>query len=392
MVIGIGIFGFLNKITQRTVDREPLLIGGINENYKPPKFNPKKSITYHKSYDELKEELLYAKIKIPDNDGGHKTIRVIRDKQTLIEIVSEFDKLKATVPTERYPNRLESEFFVLTMWREGRSVSFVILKSNNQFYYEQAHLLKRKMPEKLIELLGFKINNTYINPEEIEWVTMQGGLHITTKVLFQGNAKDKINKIVSLINNGTNKQPSTQEEIGVTHSKARPIYIAIKLKDGSKVNIYPSYKTTSFENGGWSAMPRDDRFVLNFERDEKDEYFTLLSKEVPLYMRKGGWQQDMPTVKPFTVSPIEVKAGEKVTLSGDGWTDKEITLYIEKTHDERYMIAKVKPVFGAWKWEGRLGKKIKTYEDKEVTLVKGQYMFNVIGELGGIGTGVLQID
>ena len=120
---------------------------------------------------------------------------------------------------------------------------------------------------------------SYIDLGEVEWVTMQGGLHITTKVLFPANAKDKISRIVDLINKGTGKKAATKEEINGLHSKARPINIDLKMKNGTEVFIQPSYKITSWKNG-WSASPRNDRFVLNTMEKGKDMYYTVFSKDV----------------------------------------------------------------------------------------------------------------
>lgn len=197
----------------------------------------------------------------------------------------------------------------------------------------------------------------YINPNDVEWMTMQGGLRITTKVLFPENSPDKIKRITGLINESTIKMDSTEEEIGGINSRARPVGIAIKMKDGTKILIWPSYKITTWEKG-WSAAARDDRFVLSTEKDGKKEYHTVLSKDVAAYLRKG-WQEDMPRVSQFTVSPNSGKPGDKVTIAGDGCTEKEVRIYIAKDNKEEYLIDRVKPVFGAWKLEFAMGPVLK---------------------------------
>ncbi|MHB9095978.1 MAG: hypothetical protein ACYC21_15030, partial [Eubacteriales bacterium] len=159
-----------------------------------------------------------------------------------------------------------------------------------------------------------------VDPQQVEWLTMQGGLHITTKVIFAGKDSDKISNITNLINNGSNKTPSSQEEIRGINSRARPIGIEFKMKDGKTIFVWPSYKITTWKNG-WSAGPRNDRFVLNIQRDSNEEYYTLISKDVPNYLR-SGWRMDMPSVNPIAASPQVSKKGDKVVVAGDGCTSE----------------------------------------------------------------------
>jgi len=83
-------------------------------------------------------------------------------------------------------------------------------------------------------------------------------------------------------------------EVGVIHSKARPVGIYIQLKNGNKVYIWPSYTTKTFKDG-WSAAPVEDKFVLNIEDNGQDKYYTILSGDVAKYLREG-WKDDMPMV------------------------------------------------------------------------------------------------
>ena len=135
-------------------------IGTGGKNYRPPQYNEQNSITYKKSYSFLSKELLYARIIRVTNEGDkqtQQTVCLIKDKQYLIEIVREFDKLKSTPIKNEYnfdPVKLTP--YVVTMWREGTSVSYVISEFNSDFYYRQGPTFPlRKMPEKLVELLGF---------------------------------------------------------------------------------------------------------------------------------------------------------------------------------------------------------------------------------------------
>jgi hypothetical protein len=131
--------------------------GASIKDYKPPKYNEGKSITYKKSYDALSEELLYARIIIFQNGSAKETVRLIKDQQNLIQIVREFDKLKSTMPKEEYKLDADKEVnYVVTMWREGTSVSYVISEFNSVFYYRELPIYPLKhMPKKLVELLGF---------------------------------------------------------------------------------------------------------------------------------------------------------------------------------------------------------------------------------------------
>lgn len=118
---------------------------------------------------------------------------------------------------------------------------------------------------------------------------MQGGLHIHTKALFKGHDDEKISKIVALVNAGTGKTASTDTEINVINSKARPIGIHFELRDGSKIYAWTDYTTKSFKDG-WSATKVDDRFVLQVQEDGIDKYYTIFSKDVAKYL-KGGWKR-----------------------------------------------------------------------------------------------------
>ena len=134
---------------------------GSNGNYKLPKYNENKSITYKKSYDALSKELLYARIVIFQNGSKKETICLIKDQKNLIQIVREFDKLKATMPIEEHElDRDKVVPYVVTMWREGTSVSYVIEQFDTEFYYhERPTTPLRPMPNKLVKLLGLNVKN-----------------------------------------------------------------------------------------------------------------------------------------------------------------------------------------------------------------------------------------
>lgn len=107
--------------------------------YTPPQYNPNKSITYKKPYADLQDELLYARITLGDDSTSRKTINLIKDKKRLVQIVQEFDKLKSSMPQEELfltdPEKLTC--YVVTIWREGTSVSYVIIEYQSDFFIEK---------------------------------------------------------------------------------------------------------------------------------------------------------------------------------------------------------------------------------------------------------------
>jgi len=135
--------------------------GEMDKKYIPPKYNPNKSITYNKPYSQLKDELLYARIAKVNISTGRQTVNLIKDKERLVQIVQEFDKLKSSMPQKQcHFDPKKSTHYVVTMWREGISVSYVILEYQWNFYYRERPILgTRKMPEKLVELLWRQISN-----------------------------------------------------------------------------------------------------------------------------------------------------------------------------------------------------------------------------------------
>ncbi len=119
-------------------------------------YDSNQSITYRKAYSALEDELLYVRIIKGDDSTGRKTIAVIRDKQQLIEIVREFDKLKAALPEnkERRMRDHASEPMAAVMWREGKSVTYSIEQVDSRLYYwEGPRIQLKEIPESLIELL-----------------------------------------------------------------------------------------------------------------------------------------------------------------------------------------------------------------------------------------------
>ena len=157
LITGYGMVTNFQKAAKPAIPDITYNLGDSNGDYNLPKYNENKSITYKKSYDALSEELLYARIIIFHKGSAKGTVRLIKDQKNLIQIVREFDKLKSTMPEEEYKLDADKKVnYVVTMWREGTSVSYVISEFNSEFYYLEGPTLPLKhMPEKLVERLGF---------------------------------------------------------------------------------------------------------------------------------------------------------------------------------------------------------------------------------------------
>ncbi len=195
---------------------------------------------------------------------------------------------------------------------------------------------------------------TFVNPSDIEYVTVQGGLHIHTKALFPGHDDEKISKIAATINAGTGKTASSDTEINIINSEARPIGTCFGLKDGSKIYAWTDYAVNSSKDGCFTL---DDRFVLNVRKDSGDDYYTIFSRNVAKYL-KEGWRDDMPIVKEVEVKSessadgnnVVIRNGGKAIVTGDGCIAKEVTIHIMRNGNpkELYTIGKVTPQYGRW--------------------------------------------
>lgn len=230
-------------------------------------------------------------------------------------------------------------------------------------------------------------DSQYIDARNIEWVTMQGGKRINTKVLFTGNDDDKIAGIIRLINSASNMREATNKEFGPINSMIRPIGISIKMKDGNMVYVWPTYDVTSDDGDSMTATVRRDSFVLQYSNAGTDSYLTFDSKEVVSYL-SGEWENVMPVVEEFNVYSDAFSKGEEnhvirkgdiITVKGDGCTEKQVIIYIFKNgnDNEKYALARVEPILGKWQWEGVISRTVRTIEDKEVTLEDGIYSIEV---------------
>ncbi|MEW6173328.1 MAG: hypothetical protein AB1510_09740 [Bacillota bacterium] len=113
------------------------------------------SVTYRKPYEMLRNELLYARVIVIGNQVK-TTKTLIRDKDQLVAVVKGFDRLiVAKNGVFRSSLGRVKQSYVVTMWRRSGSVSYVVLKFENGYYYQERRgtPLKR-LPPDLIKALG----------------------------------------------------------------------------------------------------------------------------------------------------------------------------------------------------------------------------------------------
>ncbi|HHW41711.1 MAG TPA: hypothetical protein GXX19_11315 [Syntrophomonadaceae bacterium] len=131
------------------------------------------SLTYKMPYQELEQELLYARI-IRYSADGRETTALLRDKGQLVAIVREFDRLKEEKGFRSPLGRPLEESVVVTMWRRGSSVSYVIRAFPDGYFYQERSMggladdgkrqepcLKRLTPV-LVRLLGLSTNPNFL--------------------------------------------------------------------------------------------------------------------------------------------------------------------------------------------------------------------------------------
>lgn len=238
------------------------------------------------------------------------------------------------------------------------------------------------------------VENKYINPNEVEWITVEGGLPnpLKPKALFAETDFDKIKKITNIINSAVNKRNSTADEMAsLSYSMISPPTVVIKMKNVSKISFWLPYEVVKtklkhglkIEGHGYN----DGRFVMILEKFPQNEYYTVYSKDVVGYI-KSGWQKDMPVKEvSFTATPKDksLKAGETIVFSGNGCTEKEVKICLQGNGKEKYLIAKVYPKLGKWKWAWTVQKNFTTLDGKEVILKKQKYSLIAEGEVMLLG-------
>jgi hypothetical protein len=226
-----------------------------------------------------------------------------------------------------------------------------------------------------------QLSKQQIAVKDVEWIkTNGGGPSARSKVLFPEKDSDTIRKMVDMLNSA-NKQEPTADDLRPA-IRGNPSVLTIKLKDNRSINIKHIY-TYSQDNGRKAV---DDRVLLGFDDNVQE---TAVSPNI-----SNTLFGSVPMLaQPISVTPSSIKPGQKIVISGDGSTKKEILIYVADFSqiDWKYLLAKVPTSFGAWKWEGTInGREIKTYDGQEIKLVKDHYSFDV--EDGVSMTGIGDID
>lgn len=239
----------------------------------------------------------------------------------------------------------------------------------------------------LLLLIFFNIKIEVINPfgnvkdTDVAYVTKTGGLPSDNcwTVLYPQKDSNKIMKIIDLINSSTSIREATKEDL---ERQGYPVDIIIKMKDGREFQLESAMKVTSTKvNNGMEIIGTNykDRFILSFRNNGKTKYYTLFSNEAAEYIL-GTSDIDFPRVPIFSINPANLKLGDKVSITGEGCTEIEVNICLTNGNDadkEEYIIGKVKPVFGSWKWEGIIEKNMKTYDGKDISLINKKLFIEI---------------
>lgn len=151
----------------KTSDKNPLVqVGRINAMPEVVKYNPKKSIMFNEEYDHIRNELMFARIEKLSGKGW-VNVREITDKDLIIEIVREMDKMRSKKPeivklNDEELKQVEEHSIRIRKPKNSAFRRFVRIDSNYYLgtrilhYKEPGNLMLYKMPDKLVGLLGLK--------------------------------------------------------------------------------------------------------------------------------------------------------------------------------------------------------------------------------------------
>lgn len=224
-----------------------------------------------------------------------------------------------------------------------------------------------------------------ISADAVEWITKEGGRASNNgfSVLFSGRDDDKIAEILNLLKSANGlRQASANELRGVSMKGGSPLCLAIKLKNGSKLTLMPAYsiETRATDNGMESQFtPLGDRFIL-FENGQIQSSYTLFSKVAAQYVIETS-RSDFITVPTHSIFPENYQVGDHLIITGEGCTEPEVSISVEVgngTGKDLYIIGKVKPEYGSWKWEGTLDNSLKTYDGKDIPFKNNKLLLGII--------------
>lgn len=143
------------------------------------------------------------------------------------------------------------------------------------------------------------INKIPFNPpekEQIEWMTMTGGLgNITTKILYSGFDDAVIEKVADMINQNTEIFSIDSKYIETVFPKIRPIGLIISSNNNYCYYLWPFYDIVNHSDG-WTVTTLTDRCILQIEEEGKNNFYTVFSEEMADYLM-NGWKDDMPEIE-----------------------------------------------------------------------------------------------
>lgn len=223
---------------------------------------------------------------------------------------------------------------------------------------------------------------TYIKPNQVEWIGLGGGGYASEfkNVIFNKKSTEKINKIITLIDQGKNQRLSTKVETEVVYFRHIG-YVQIRLVNGKDLFIYPAGRVIQKKEGQgihYRVEPSTDNFIMEVDRNDKYEgkYYTLTSKDFVTYFRDGLYN-DIPGIKEEIRTPKQIKFGEKFVISGTGFTDRKVKVVLTN-HIFNYTLDVIPVKYGDVKWEGILKPNIITHDGEKLTLEEGRYGIGIL--------------
>ncbi|HZD59293.1 MAG TPA: hypothetical protein VE439_02410 [Anaerolineae bacterium] len=232
-----------------------------------------------------------------------------------------------------------------------------------------------------------RVRPQFFDARKVEWVTVTGGIS-PSKVLYQENAKTKIDKISNLINAAKGARPSKEDEMRPKYprySSWGPMLLEIRLTDGKTLSIGTCYDAAGSRSG--HNKTADDRFIIHYKEDEKS--ITAYSRAVVKYLASGAFK-DMPPTTGATTDKNAYTIGDSIKISGDGCTEPAVLLLLIKWEPNgkpgvtppSYRLAQPKTHLGRWEWKGTVQKEFTTVDGKHVILDKGTYRYTVVPHSG----------
>lgn len=232
------------------------------------------------------------------------------------------------------------------------------------------------------------ISPQFFEAHNVEWMTIMSGMQ-PSKVLYQENGKDKIQKFADMLNQATRIRPSMDNEVRVPWSESinwEPLRLGVRLTNGQEYFITLCYDSS--ETGTSNPAISPDRFII--KNGENGRPMTAYSNAVIDYLAHRA-AKDMPQVAGAVVknNKSQFEIGESISITGDGCYEPAVLILLEKWEpgsppdtETSFRLAQPKTHLGRWEWHSTIRKEITTIEGKHIMLDKGTYRFNVIPHSG----------